>query len=276
MRIPLITNHNLPKYTNYSKGQSFGTNENTYRFEPDSCTISTSPHQTHPTPKLVRTNTYAFREDLDWKGLARLFDRNFKNKDKVNVYSIACSDGSEPYSLIITLLEELGEQKAAKFFPIMASDKNEEVIDFNKNGIWNLKSSELKEFKERRYIADKYIQAAPKKIQLRNDAISPYTTSYRINEKVLKNVNFQRKDLIEQLKNIKDESNTVVMCRNVLPYFYDTAKVLEVAKLAGEKLKKGSLFIVGISDSQTDIRDFLLNVGFTYDDENPYVFKKIR
>ena len=66
---------------------------------------------------VASNSTSFFRRDIDWKSIGSTFDSQFP-KGKVNIYDFACSDGSEAYSLIITLIEQLGEKKAQRFFPI--------------------------------------------------------------------------------------------------------------------------------------------------------------
>lgn len=74
------------------------------------------------------------REDVDWKKFVHFIDKKYKNQDKVKINCFACSDGSEPYSLAIHLINELGIQKAKKFLPIEASDISEPVINEAKTG----------------------------------------------------------------------------------------------------------------------------------------------
>ena len=49
----------------------------------------------------ICTFTKLFREDLNWLELASIIKQNFSDKDDVQVYSLACSDGSEAYSIAI-------------------------------------------------------------------------------------------------------------------------------------------------------------------------------
>ena len=73
--------------------------------------------------------TKLFRQDLDWDGFAELLISKYKDVDKVNIYSYACSDGSEPYSLVIKLLEKSEKLKinCDKFFPIRAKDIDKKI-----------------------------------------------------------------------------------------------------------------------------------------------------
>lgn len=248
-----------------TKKISFKTNESSYTSECDKFVSNT-----------IKTNTYAFRGDLLWDELALQMNTTFKNKDKVNVYSLACSDGSEPYSLAVTLMEELKILKTdpAKFFPILASDRNEELIKKNKKGLWNLKKTDFYKFEEYRYDYNKYITESEEKISYENDKIAFQTDTYKLKPELKNKVKFSHADIIERLKTIDDDSNTVILCRNVLPYLMSHDKVIEIAKLAGEKLKKGSLFVIGDFDSKTGIRTYLEHNGFALISEDECVFQK--
>lgn len=253
MKISLITNYNIPKNFNPPKVQSFGTNECKYFETNDTFTKNE-----------ICTNTYALRGDLEWDDLALLMCVTFKNKKKVNVYSLACSDGSEPYSMAIALKEELRIIKANpdKFFPIIASDKNRELIQKNKKGLWNLKLADLDRFEGYGYHSDKYIEKSKEKLELTNDNLKDRTTTYRVKDDLREKVKFSHSDIFDRLNMIEDDSNTVILCRNVLPYLHDDKKVAEIAQLASRKLKEGSLFVIGDYDYKTGMSDYLLNVGF--------------
>ena len=67
---------------------------------------------------LVSNSTNFFRNDLPWNTLGKTLDELYPKGEKVNVFNFACSDGSEPYSLAICLMEQLGEDGAKRFFPI--------------------------------------------------------------------------------------------------------------------------------------------------------------
>ena len=84
--------------------------------------------------KIKNSNsTQFFREDMpytkdsDYSGFARFLNERF-SEGKVNVYDFACSDGSEAYSIAISLIEEMGEEEAQRFFPIQAIDKDKQII----------------------------------------------------------------------------------------------------------------------------------------------------
>ena len=67
---------------------------------------------------LYYTTTSLFRYDLNWH---RIFNILYEEKPQ-KIYSIGSSDGSEPYSIVMGLIEKFGIKKAQKFFPIFARD----------------------------------------------------------------------------------------------------------------------------------------------------------
>lgn len=79
-----------------------------------------------------RNTTVMFRQDINWIDLANFLESYFRDSKKVDVYSFACSDGSEPYSLTASIKNECLNPN--KFFPIMASDYDDEIIKEAKKG----------------------------------------------------------------------------------------------------------------------------------------------
>ena len=72
---------------------------------------------------------------------------------------------------------------------------------------------------------------------------------------------------------MEDNSNTILMCRNILGYF-DENKIEEFIKMVGQKLKKDSLFLIGEHDTRISfIERYLGENGFTK--VMKHVFKKI-
>ena len=68
--------------------------------------------------------------------------------------------------------------------------------------------------------------------------------------------------MFKEIRKIKDNSNTILMCRNILGYFLND-KIEEFIKLASEFLKRGSLFVIGDYDhSYIDIGKIIENNNF--------------
>src|SRR5574344_2178311 len=98
-----------------------------------SASIAEYTVKTQFSTKTISNFTKLFRCDMDWQNLVSYLSKHFKDKSKVNIINCASSDGSEPYSLSIALKSALGA-KSKKFFPILASDKNDKIISRAKRG----------------------------------------------------------------------------------------------------------------------------------------------
>lgn len=80
---------------------------------------------------------------------------------------------------------------------------------------------------------------------------------------LLKNrVHFERADMYNILAELNDNSDTILLCRNILGYFEDD-KVEKFVKIVSNKLKQGSMFIIGQHDTSNSFIDrYLLENKF--------------
>lgn len=105
---------------------------------------TTARDYTNKNGEYIGTNSWLFRDDIDWKQLTEYEKSHFKDKSKVNVIQFASSDGSEAYTKIISILENNPSKNDDKFFPIKAFDIDDEVVKAAKSGLtplteWNCK-----------------------------------------------------------------------------------------------------------------------------------------
>ena len=212
----------------------------------------------------VRTSTNIFRGDLDWNKFMKFIQQHFAGKEKVNMYSLAASDGSEAYSFAISVLDRFPKNLHDKFLPVYASDIDNEVINSAKKGRINLYRAEM--FRAEHYHdidIHKYFSEPKASVILKGDyeSESDYLSSYKVADIVRDAVKFKQSDILEELNNIKDEGNSIVMCRNVFPYLNKeyTEKIINTAK---NKLKEGSLFIIGDFDLTVKIDEKIAQNGF--------------
>mgnify|MGYP000579455950 FL=1 len=64
------------------------------------------------------------------------------------------------------------------------------------------------------------------------------------------------------LAELNDNSDTILLCRNILGYFEDD-KVEKFVKIVSNKLKQGSMFIIGQHDTSNSFIDrYLLENKF--------------
>lgn len=212
----------------------------------------------------IRTSTNLFREDLDWFGLAVFAKKHFAQKDKVNVCSLACSDGSEAYTFAISLIENLPAEIFQKFLPIKASDIDSKVINFTKRKRINIEPIEFF-LPGKRYECDlgKYFIDRKASVVLSGDANSETDMifSYKPIPKLADAVTFHKSDILTEINKLEDDGNSIIMCRNVFPYLNENY-IDEVLNCAKNKLKKGSLFVIGDYDSHANIEPKLHKNGF--------------
>lgn len=204
--------------------------------------------------KSFLTSTYMYRPDSNWNEMSAYFIRHFKDHEKVNLVQFAASDGSEAYTQIISLLES--KKDVDKFFPIKAYDISDNMVEAANSGLINLHKEDV----QRTPNFYKYFNLTDKKLKIDGDIFND--TTYEV-KNILKNkVQFQKGDMFEMMKNFKDESNSLILCRNLLMYF-ENNEIKEFADTLAEKLKKGSLFVIGLNDvDATNIEHYLLHRNF--------------
>ncbi len=224
----------------------------------------------------IGTFTNMFRSDLDWEIFTDFFVKHFENKDKVNLIQFAASDGSEAYTQIMTLLEN--HTNTDKFFPIKAYDINPDICAAAKSGLINISNSDVTKIYSRDIEFDDYFEDTNQNLYIPNDSLKltltnngkKYTETYKASETLTSRVKFQQADMFDVLYDHKDDSNTIILCRNVLDYLTDR-EIDYFTTLAACRLNKGSLFVIGEIDSPR-IDEVLVSNGFKK--VMPYVFIK--
>ncbi len=149
--------------------------------------------------------------------------------DTIKIWSAACSSGQEPYSIAITLLENI-EKLQGKRFEIIASDLSTAILEKATSGIYNT-------FEIQRglpeWLADKYF-----------DKIAE--NQWKIKDEVKQYIRFTQQNLIEEL-HFQDMFDCI-FCRYVLIYFDDKTKRSILAKLC-EVAKIGAPVLLGTSET---------------------------
>lgn len=222
----------------------------------------------------VQTITSMFRDDLCWAETIQFMNENFKNKDKVNTYCLASSDGAEPYTFAITVKDRLPQKDYSKYLPVFASDSDEEVINAAKSGKINLSDLDLTRISKNTLTDKNYFEYSGNMIHIKDDICygSPGFNAYKPIPELAESVKFEQSDALEKLKGIKDDGNSVILCRNVFKYM-TTNYVDDVVKTASDNLKSGSLFIVGDEDEGSGVKYKLEKAGF--EEKLPNVFRKV-
>lgn len=203
-----------------------------------------------------QNTTVFFRGDLNWMQFVRFLKNRFKDVDKVNIFAAACSDGSEPWSLAIMLKEQFGNE-ADKFFPIMASDFDPEIIRRAKEApcTINLEDFQLLRMHTHGHF-DKYFE----RVKLTYLDFSSVYGAVRPTPYMNSLVNFKVSDITKEIKNIPPE-NSVVLCRNCWKYF-SFPKRYEVADALANRLGDSSLVVMGYLEEMLNHDGILRDKGF--------------
>ena len=225
----------------------------------------------------VGTVSRMFREDLLWHKLALHEHATFYNTPKVQTLQFACSDGSESYTQAIALMETDSIKGYEKFLPIQAMDINDNILDVAKSGLVNFSKDDIWRMRNMGFDIDKYFEKADNQIIHKN--LQPVTVNdvdfktYKIKPILSDKITFKKANMFDVMKNHKDESNTIVLCRNVLGY-YPENKIDEFIDLLGKKLKSNSLVVIGSMEVSEKVDIKLLYKDFVQVAEN--IFRKVR
>ncbi|MBR3605746.1 MAG: hypothetical protein IKL52_06940 [Candidatus Gastranaerophilales bacterium] len=217
---------------------------------------NTASFSTKKDVRMVASNsTSFFRRDIDWKSIGSTFDSQFP-KGKVNIYDFACSDGSEAYSLIITLIEQLGEKKAQRFFPIVASDIDGEIISMANSG--KIMATQTDLFLMGNIIKDGKIKKYFSVTELGGD-------QYLLSPKriLTKNVVFKQQPISRGLDEIQKDEQNIILARNFWKYLSREEMATASWKI-GEKTNDKTLLVVGNFDIPRDEQTpfFLKALGY--------------
>jgi len=220
-----------------------------------------------------KQNTTDVRDDLNLDKFTKKIINNFKNKPKVNIYSLACSDGTEPYAVAIKLLKKIKPKQKEKFFPIHASDIDPFMIDdCCKSGLIGLLPEDIEKIGTKNL--DRFLSPSDKALPCPPQWGMENIKNYEVSEELKNAVEFKVGDMFKEIRAIKDEGNSVFICRNVLPHLKEY--YFGIISLVSERFKDGSLFVIGDYDRKKipDLKSTLEIMNFKEIQKN--VFKKMK
>jgi chemotaxis protein methyltransferase CheR len=161
--------------------------------------------------------TEFFRNSSRWDVLSqKIVPELLTRSRKLKCWSAACSTGEEPYSLAMLLSKKIPFQD----FSILATDIDQTVLSMAIKGVYRNTNG----------------------IPLANmDEIDQVEGSFVVSSRLRKSVNFKKHNL---LADPYDSGFDLIVCRNVLIYFTDSAKE-EIYTKFSKSLKKGGYLFVG-------------------------------
>ncbi|MGH6948180.1 MAG: CheR family methyltransferase [Kiloniellales bacterium] len=144
---------------------------------------------------------------------------------QIRIWSAACSNGQEPYSLAM-ILQEASAKLTGWRIEILATDLSTEVLQRGRDGVYT-------QFEVQRGLPITYLV---KYFGKNGDR-------WRINEKIRSMVKFQPFNLLQSMSALGRFD--VIFCRNVLIYFDQPTKTLVLDRIAGQMSENGFLFLGG-------------------------------
>lgn len=169
--------------------------------------------------------TEFFRNQDTFMQLKDVLRRNLPTTECYKIWSSACSNGSEPYSVAM-LLENMNITN----YKILATDIDKNVLNYAKNGIY--KEDEILGVPD--YYLIRYFEKKNKE--------------YHINNLIKSKVRFVRHDLL--LEDFPERID-LILCRNVVIYFKKEEK-MKIYNKFYESLNDGGIVFVGATENIYD------------------------
>jgi chemotaxis protein methyltransferase CheR len=178
---------------------------------------------------LTTNHTSFFREPRHFEVLAndvlgRLADR--PATQPINGWCAACATGEEAYTIIVTLIERLGEP-AHQRFRLLASDLSSRALEVAQAGVYS----------------DERIEQVPKATLKRffERGVGEQQGLVRVKREFRQQIEFRRLNLIEA--DLLRERFDFIFCRNVMIYFDGAARQRVVSRLEQHLAPGGYLFV---------------------------------
>ncbi|MGL4571194.1 MAG: CheR family methyltransferase [Clostridium sp.] len=175
--------------------------------------------------------TEFYRNQELFKELESVIYENIKiNKRPLKVWSAACSNGCEAYTLSI-MLNEIDNKINHS---IIASDIDTNILNKGRSGIYS--KEEVKNI-SKEMIAKYFIIKENK---------------YYIDRKIKRKVLFKELDLI---KDEYEKNFDLIVCRNVIIYFNSETKK-DIFRKLSNSLREGGLLFIGATESIYNYREY--------------------
>jgi chemotaxis protein methyltransferase CheR len=171
-----------------------------------------------------------FRNPDVWEGVRKLLRRLSERKRQIHVWSAACADGREPYSL--AMLAHDDDRVDEETVSILATDINESAIDTARDGVYE--SSRTVDIGEQlEFLSDyhRYVEQDGDRFQVR--------------DQVQRLVRFERHDLIN------DDSKSgydLVLCRNLFIYIDNEFKE-PILGTVSQSLRSDGFLVIGKAET---------------------------
>lgn len=178
-----------------------------------------------------------------------------KGSDKCEFIFCGCSDGSEVFQIMMSLISRMKKRGIPiELLPkFTAFDIDPYMVNVAKNGRINISDCWINNYQPI-YSNIKFFGEEGPLLKHPNDdlaalekVIGPITHSYQFDKELLKKIEFKTGDMLEEFSKLDDRNCKILFCRNVaqytgIPYQKQAAEALN------KNMKPGSLVIVAPGD----------------------------
>ncbi|MDO9416084.1 protein-glutamate O-methyltransferase CheR [Pararhizobium sp.] len=165
---------------------------------------------------------------------------------RVRIWSAACSDGQEPYSIALTVLSMM-PNVAEYDFKILATDIDPKILALARAGAYDANALET-------------VSPAMRKQWFTETDVAG-RQKWQIDDRVKKIITFNELNLMTQWP-FKGRFD-VIFCRNVVIYFDEPTQVKIWSRFAGMLQEKGHLYIGHSERVSGDAKSLFDNIGIT-------------
>jgi len=204
----------------------------------------------HLVNSLTTNKTDFFREPAHFEFMTKTVLPEFidQGRDRLKLWSSACSTGAEPYTMAMVMSDFLGDHLGVKY-SILATDLSTDVLEVAQRGVYPQEQLAPTPAALRR----KYVMESKDK-SARLSRIAPSLRAQ---------IAFARMNLMDDAYAV-DRDMDVIFCRNVLIYFDKPTQQAVLGKLC-DHLRPGGYLFLGHSESTTGLTlpvDQVTNTGF--------------
>ena len=182
--------------------------------------------------RLTVQETSFFRHESSY-ALVEEYVQNFIASEpegaSLDVWSVGCSTGEEPYSLAMMISEQFAASGTSDYYGITATDISMPTLSKARSGRYAARKVERVD----PYLRDKYFAKLSER-------------EYEVNQSIRERICFARLNVLD-LARAPMENMDIIFCQNMLIYFRRWRKKQIVTRLA-ERLAPGGLLVLGIGE----------------------------
>ncbi|RQG93579.1 CheR family methyltransferase [Natrarchaeobius chitinivorans] len=173
-----------------------------------------------------------FRNPGVWDGIREVLRTLSQSQRRIDIWSAACADGREPYSLSMLVHDDPGIDESA--VSILATDISRDALEVARRGEYaDSRTTDLSD--ELSYLPDfrQYVD------------YDSTAGTYRIDDRITDLVSFERHDLIS---GASKSGFDLVTCRNLFIYI-DTDHKESMIRTISDSLREDGYFVIGKSET---------------------------